>query len=123
MEEVKVTAFKNNKGNWDSNVEISYYSKTEILWWKENVRASYTYIETNHGEPNFAIFTDASLTRWACSCELGGTIGVTGTVEATDNINVLELKAAFFALQCFLFLFAKDESHIHIRLIMIILQL
>ena len=63
--------------------------------------SSFSDVHSDHSEPDFVLFTDASLTGWDCSCEIGRTGGHWVYAEAQSNINVLELKGTLLALQSF----------------------
>ena len=63
--------------------------------------SSFRDVHSDHSEPDFVLFTDASLTGWVCSCEIGRTAGDWDYTEAQSNINVLELKGTLLALQSF----------------------
>ena len=41
-------------------VRFSDETKTEMVWWKDNIRLSYNDIDSIHGEPDFIIFSDMS---------------------------------------------------------------
>ena len=58
------------------------------------------------------ITTDASLLGWGCDCEGVQSGGLWLPEEKQLHINVLEIKAAFFGLQCFL----RKISSKHARL-------
>lgn len=47
------------------------------------------------------IFSDASLSGWGAMCGTRKTHGFWNAEESHEHINVLELQAAFFGLQCF----------------------
>ena len=51
--------------------------------------------------PSLVIFSDASLSGWGAVCNGVRTGGPWTTAEADVHINILELPAAFFALQCY----------------------
>ena len=79
-----------------------------MIWWTENIVSSsmmFTQIIAS-----LILFTDASLTGWGCSCEIGRTGGHWDYIEAQSNINGLELKAALRALQSF----ANEKANIHV---------
>ena len=84
--------------------------QSEMTRWSENM--STFNIHSDHSEPDFVLFTDASLTGWGCSCELGQTGGHWDYAEVQSNINVLELKATLLALQSI----AREKANIHVRL-------
>ena len=73
--------------------------------------SSFSDVHSDHSEPDFVLFTDASLTGWGCSCGIGRTGGHWDYTEAQSNINVLELKAALQS-------FAREMANIHVRLMM-----
>ena len=75
---------------------------------------SFSDVYSDHSQPDFVLFTGASLTGWGCSCETGRTCGHWDYTEAQSNINVLELKAALLALKSF----AREKANIPVRLMM-----
>ena len=85
--------------------------KQSLIWWTENIMSSFSEVHSDHSEPDFVLFTDASLTGWGCSCETGRTGGHWDYAEAQSNINVLEMKAALRS-------FAREKANIHVRLMM-----
>lgn len=114
MEHDKIAALKQNNNDYDSSVEFSAEAKTEMLWWRENIMSSVNDVDTDHGDPDFIMFTDASKKGWGCSCSQGRTGGLWNQQEAQQHINILELKAALLSLQTF----ARDKTNIHLRLMM-----
>ena len=66
-----------------------------------------------HGEPDFIIFSDASLLGWGASCDLGQTGGHWLVTETAMSFNVLELKAGLFGLQSLL-----PSTCRHVRMMM-----
>ena len=82
-----------------------------MRWWKENITASCNHIGIDSSNPDLILFTDASLTGWGCSCELGRTGGQWNHAEAQSSINVLELKAVLLSLQSFV----REKFNIHVR--------
>ena len=62
---------------------------------------SHSLIDISHGEPDFVLFSDASLTGWGCSCEHGTTGGHWDSTEVAVSINASELKEGLFAFQVF----------------------
>ena len=93
---------------------FSNETKSEMIWWTENIMSSFNDVHSDCSEPDFVLFTDALLTGWGCSCEIGRTGGHWDYTEAQSNINVSELKAALLALQSF----AREKANIHVRLMM-----
>ena len=100
MENDEIKAHNQNKGDYESKVVFSNEAKSEMRWWTENI-PSFNDVHLDHSEPDFVLFTDASLTGWGCSCEIGRTGGHWDYAEAQSNINVLELKGTLLALQSF----------------------
>ena len=96
----KILALKENNNNFDSWIKIPVNLwKNELLWWKNKIR--------NSGNPikdfNFKleIFPDSSKSGWGAHCNLESTRGFWKSEAREKHINFLELKAAFFALHCF----------------------
>ncbi len=110
LEHDKTSALKQNKGNFDAQMTLSASAKAELSWWIENIANEQNYI--SHDPPTLQITTDASLSGWGAECQAISTGGQWTFVEAKQHINYLELFAAFLGLQTF----AKNKSHIHIRL-------
>ena len=71
-------------------------------------------MDISHGEPDFVLFSDTSLTGCGCSCEHGRTGGHRDSTEVAVRINAFALKAGLFALQ----VFANDKCSLHMRLMM-----
>ena len=65
-------------------------------------------------EPDMIVTSDASLTVWGCDCEGVQSGGHWSPAEKTFHINYLEIKAAFFALKCFL----SQLQNKHVRLML-----
>ena len=115
MENDKIEGLKMSKGNFDENIQLSEISLAEISWWKENINSASNDIgaESRHGEPDFIIFSDASLLGWGASCDLGQTGGHWLVTETGMSINALELKAGLFGLQSLL-----PSTCRHVRMMM-----
>ena len=112
MESDKIKALKQNKGDYESKVVFSNEAKSEMIWWTENIMSSFSDVHADHSEPDFVLFTDASLTGCGCSCEIGRTGGDWHDyAEAQSKTNVSELKAALLTLQSF----AREKANIHVR--------
>ena len=78
--------------------------------WVTNARESYNLI--SHGNPDTVLTTDALPTGWGAVFENQSTRGLLSAEEKINNINALELLAAFFGLKCY----AKNASNILIRI-------
>ena len=110
LEENKKTALQRSKGNFEKKVWISDLAQDELKWWTENIMTVFNTIEVE--EPCQIIYTDASLKGWGCTTGLMRTGGEWTAVEALDNINVLELRAVFMALN----ICTKNRSNCHFRI-------
>jgi len=114
MENDKIKALKQNKGDYESKVVFLNEAKSEMIRWTENIMSSFNDVHSDHSEPDFVLFTDVSLTDWVCSCKISRTGGHWDYTESQSNINVLEVKAALLTLQSF----AREKASIHVRLMM-----
>ena len=65
MENYKTRALKRNKGAYDTRVNFSEETKSEMRWWKENITSSYNHIDNDNSNPDSILFTGASLSGWA----------------------------------------------------------
>lgn len=111
LEQQKIEALRAAKGDYDSLITISRETKVELLWWIDNIhKVSKPVLKTN---PDTTLSSDASLSGWGAAYNGQSTGGRWSHDEATHHINVLELKAAYFALQTF---FSKSEN-MHIRIL------
>ena len=99
LEEDKKNALKIAKGNFDRVMTVSNASKTELQWWIDNIDQSSNDVRIC--DPDVTMTSDASLTGWGCSFNGSSSGGSWSDDERLLHINVLEIKAAYFALQCF----------------------
>ena len=115
MENDKIEGLKMSKGKFDANIQLSEMALAEISWWTENINSASNDIDaqSRHGEPDFIIFSDASLLGWGASCDLGQTGGHWLVTETGMSINALELKAGLFGLQSLL-----PSTCRHVRMMM-----
>ena len=100
------------KGDYDSPVSVTIAASTELQWWVDNVTTASNDITPS--DPDITVAADASLSGWGCVCEDDHSGGLWLPAEASFHINYLELKAAVFALQCFL---TKIRNK-HVRLLL-----
>ena len=111
LEMDKTQALKINKGNFDKNMSLSPEATTDLKWWISALDTTYNLI--NHGEPQVAMTTDASLMGWGCCMETV-TAGGNWTPEETQHdINYLEMFAVFLALKSF----SNTISGKHVKLL------
>lgn len=110
----KILALRKGKGNFDSPISISQLASEDLLWWERHIVNTSSPI--SHGEPSLMLETDASTKGWGCFCKALDikTGGEWSSSEAMSHINVLELKAAFFALRSI----CSDRRNTHIHLLM-----
>ena len=110
LDNAKNLALKNNKGDFNSKIELDPVLTSDLEWWIDNIHSTYKLI--SHGNPTMTIYSDASLTGWGIACNGVKAGGRWSTEESKLHINVLELKAAWFGLRCF----AKELTNVHIQL-------
>ena len=97
--------------NYNAQVVLDLECKSEIKWW-------FRHLQDWNGKslispaPDLVITTDSSMMGWGAVCNGTTTQGLWSPSEKLDHINVLELKAAMFAVMAF----AKNLSQIHINL-------
>ena len=98
LERAKSVALKLNYGNFNASMSLSPGAIEEIIWWTDNAAKFPKTISRNN--PTLVLQTDASTSGWGAHLIGGASTGGRWTdTEATDHINVLELKAAFFGLK------------------------
>ena len=99
LENDKKVALQKNRGNFEGAITLSPAAQGELEWWINNIATASNDILSS--EPEVVLTSDASLKGWGCCFQGCRSGGAWLPVEATFHINYLELKAAFFALQCF----------------------
>ena len=97
LEKDKIEALKYTKGNFDGKMLISEQGVQNIWWWLHNIRGSGKHVDII--DPDMIIFTDASEEGWGAHVDNITTGGRWTEHELESHINVLELKAIFFALK------------------------
>ena len=102
FERTKFLALSRNNNNYDSVMSLSLDNSLLV--------SSGNSIETV--DYFMKIFSDASRTGWGAVCGSQKTHGFWSESEKEFHINYLELKSAFFGLQCF----AKDIRKVNILL-------
>ncbi|VDH88857.1 Hypothetical predicted protein [Mytilus galloprovincialis] len=88
---------------------LSTNSKNEIFWWIQNV-VKENGNPIRHEEDKIYLETDASHLGWGAVCGKSNTQGRWSPQESVLHINILELKAIYFALKSL----CKDCHDIHI---------
>ncbi|XP_072039807.1 uncharacterized protein [Amphiura filiformis] len=114
LEKEKSMALKISKGNFDSKMILSDKARAELVWWIQNIDTAYRCI--NHGVPIIRLQSDASGLGWGGTdgtTHIGGRWGPEETVKAANNeINYLELLAAFLTMKAF----CKNMQHVHVQI-------
>ena len=111
LERDKIYFLNLNKGNYDAEMILSDESKEEISWWSNTIENSFKTIKTPPTDE--VITTDASNLGWGAVYKDQTSGGQWDLEEEKMHINVLELKAVFFALKSFLA--NAHNKHIQIK--------
>ncbi|CAB4023700.1 Hypothetical predicted protein, partial [Paramuricea clavata] len=112
LEMAKSAALTLACGVYGAKMTLTDRCEHELKWWITNLPNSTHKII--HGKPFAIIQSDASTQGWGAVREGTSTGGRWSTIEQQAHINVLELKAAFFALKS---LCVNDrDGHIHLQL-------
>jgi len=85
----------------------------DLSWWSAQLHLNCTS-PILKPEAGIMITSDASLQGWGAVCQEETTGGLWTKEEACYHINLLELKAAYLALQCFLK--KRTSAHVLVRL-------
>ncbi|XP_023314845.1 uncharacterized protein LOC106655901 [Trichogramma pretiosum] len=98
LERLKLTSLEANNDSYNAQMVITEV-KSDLDWWSNNIFiGNNTISRLPHV---IEIFSDASLTGWGAYCNNERANGF-WTIDGKNNhINFLELKAAYFGLQCF----------------------
>lgn len=85
--------------DFDQKICIPKNLKNDLTWWLRNIDNSFNPFRFNDFKKE--IFSDASGSGWGAFCNEKEASGFWKQDEINTHINVLELKAAFFALKIF----------------------
>ena len=99
MERQKYLALLKSRGNFEGSMEISPDVNLELKWWYENILSVNNPIRGSAFQ--LEIFSDASLSGWGACCNGERSHGWWNAEDQEEYINLLELKAAFNGLRCF----------------------
>ena len=114
LEKQKTLALAINRGNFDKIMRVNENARNDIRWWLHNVKEASMPIERQ--KPSICIQSDASGLGWGATdgnTHIGGRWNSTEMVKARNNeINYLELLAAFFGLKSF----CSNTTQVHIHL-------
>ena len=108
LEKDKNEALVSSKGNFAETMSISALGMLDISWWMDNISLSGKHI--CYSSPDFELFVDASELGWGAHANNVETGGRWTFQESQDHINVLELRAIYFALKSFC-----KQSNLHVK--------
>ena len=100
LQELQISSLK-RWSDYDQQILLTRPAKADLLWWINNLHL----LKGSRILPptaDITITSDASKMGWGASMGTLTTGGKWSQVEAQEHINILELKAAFFALKSFL---------------------
>ena len=106
----KISALKSNNRNFDKPMTLTHQALENIKWWRTHVNTAFKEISLSN--PSITICTDASKLGWGATVGHNATSGLWSSTEATEHINVLELKAVLFGIVSLLS--HSKECHIKI---------
>ena len=96
IENQKILALKDSKGNFDAHMSLSDNSQQDIHWWMTNIDKAYKSLTDI--KIDYVIYTDASHLGWGATDKFYKIGGQWTTEEQEFHINILELLAIKFAL-------------------------
>jgi len=108
---LKIQALKSNAKNYAQEIRLSPEARDELDWWITNM-------ENHNGKaiispyPDMTLVTDASKKGWGATNGVIPTQGLWSSQEQLWHINVLELKAAEYAVRAY----TKGMMNIHVHL-------
>jgi len=95
-------------------VELDQSAREELHWWVQNLRLS-NGKRILLQKPQLVISSDASMKGWGAFCQGQRTGGPWSMIEKKDHINILEMKAAKFALMTFVLRFPRVKA-VHLQM-------
>ncbi|XP_041469922.1 uncharacterized protein LOC121419534 [Lytechinus variegatus] len=111
LERDKICNLRTHRGNYDASVTLTVAAKENLVWWKENIQSAIRHL--NRRKPDIELSSDASGSGWGGTdnkAQCGGRWKQSESLANGNNINYLELLAAFFTLKAF----CKDKRGIHV---------
>ena len=112
LERCKLAALEDSFHDYDAPCALDCLAKQDISWWLENVKGSKCSFALSN--PRHIITSDASDFGWGAVFERWSTGGTFSFQEFFEHINIKELKACMFGLQCF----CQHLKNCHIKLLM-----
>lgn len=110
LERDKISALKQAKGDFDSDMVLSTTAISDIKWWSTNIEASYRNISSL--AIDITIFSDASDLGWGITNGRNPSGGLWDEAERAQHINWKELKAVQIAIQSY----CKNKLYKHVRI-------
>lgn len=114
LEKEKIVALRRNRGNFKALATLGAKAKLDLDWWLSNVTDSFGLIQAS--DADLVIQTDASGLGWGAFDgvhKIGGRWNELESLQAAvNNINYLELWAAFLALRAL----CVDKEDITVKL-------
>ena len=105
LETLKNESLRLNKGDFSAYTLLNEEARDDLKWWLDNLDGFVTPVKRN--KPIMTVTSDASKKGWGAECNGMTTGGMWTLEESRLHINLLELKAALFALKTF----CKDIHH------------
>jgi hypothetical protein len=99
LDKDKHNALSIHKGNFEASMSISSEAKVELNWWLTNLPAAFKNILPT--PIDIVLYSDASKIGWGAALGNQSTGGNWCKQESDCHINILEMKAALFALKSF----------------------
>ena len=93
----KISALRQNQGDYDAAMNLSEHSKAELLWWINNITHSQRLLITSN--PDLILTTDDSIFGWGAVLNGIKTGGHWSAEEQGFHINYLEMKAVLLGLK------------------------
>ena len=109
----KVNALKQYNGDFDANISLSTQSRSDILWWIDNIDLAFKSIIPLPIDT--VIYTDASKAGCGANMSIHRINGRWDETEAELHINILELMAVEIAMLAFCKNEHKNTCKIHDR--------
>lgn len=100
LERLKCRASLEVETNPNKKVPLSMEAEKDLAWWRGKILGARNKIRSDSYD--LEIFTDASPTGWGATCGNKKASGRWDPLEMKLHINLLEIKAAFLGLKCFL---------------------
>ncbi|KAJ8041499.1 hypothetical protein HOLleu_12330 [Holothuria leucospilota] len=110
LEKDKISALKKSHGNFDSTLALSPSSRSELIWWYDNISNAYCKIVQD--EASHILICDASMSGWGALLGDKKVNGFWNDCQKSCHINYLELLAVQYALTSFCDTFSFTHVHV-----------